>query len=363
MSSDAEHIMLTPSAVVHLFANAIQFEAAREMKRMKGLYVQGKDVAYAGKFYDVLRDEVGEASITLLVPGLIRTQLSNNEVIEVVGFLQRRVQSKGARVELLFEVTEVLARNRPSFQEADIRAFEVLQRKRDAGYLDVDGFIKRQLLEGAKVRIDVLVGKTGIIHSDISAQLKDAAGFYDLRFVPINLSQEREIIQAFETQEADIVAIARGGGDRMEIFDSPELAAAAVELSSYFITALGHTQDTPLLQKVADKAFNTPTALGQHLNDLYQQVMEERSRSMAGLIESVTQQLKPMYEKQIENLQKEFENKELAYQHQARVLQERMDQAATPARSALHWGWVLLIFAIGLAIGGIIIYLLFHTNN
>jgi exonuclease VII large subunit len=45
----------------------------------------------------------------------------------------------------------------------------------------------------------------------------------------------------------------QGGGESLEIFDNPEIAEAALSLSTYFITALGHKDNVPLLQKVADK--------------------------------------------------------------------------------------------------------------
>jgi exodeoxyribonuclease VII large subunit len=49
----------------------------------------------------------------------------------------------------------------------------------------------------------------------------------------------------------------------MEVFDSPVLAAYCLELASYFVTAIGHKEDSSLLQRIADKAFITPTALGR----------------------------------------------------------------------------------------------------
>jgi hypothetical protein len=351
----------TPAALVHLFANSISFDASREMKRVKGLYVQGKDLVYAGKYYDVLRDETGDASITFLVPAMFREQLTDGQIIEVVGFLQRRVVAKGARIELQLELTEILGQDKASFHPEEIKVFEILQRKRDAGYLDVDGFIKKQLLNNQPIQIKILVGKTGIIHSDISAQLKDAAGFYNIEFIPINLSHEEEIIEALQNVEADVIAIARGGGDRMEVFDKPSIAEAALTTNGYFITALGHAQDVPLLQKVADKAFNTPTALGQHLADLYNSTIEERSKSKAGLVDAVTKQLKPLYEKQIENLKVEFVNKETQYKHQQQLLEEKLliAQTVKPVQSKTNWVIICLVLILGVLIGAAIFFFLF----
>ncbi len=38
----------------------------------------------------------------------------------------------------------------------------------------------------------------------------------------------------------------------------------ALGLDSYFVTAIGHAQDVPLLEKIADKTFITPTAFAQY---------------------------------------------------------------------------------------------------
>jgi exodeoxyribonuclease VII large subunit len=333
---------------------SVPTDFAKDLKRVKGIYVQGKDMVYAGKYYDVLRDETGEASITLLVPALLREQLQNNQVIELIGFLQKRVQAKGARIDLQLEIMEIIGQAQAAFNEDELKAFEVLQKKRDAGYLDVDGFIKNRILNEQKVSIKILVGKTGIIHSDIKEQLKDAIGFYDIEFIGINLSNENEIIEALQNTEADVIAIARGGGDRMEIFDKPAIAEVAINLSAYFITALGHAQDVPLLQKVADKAFTTPTAFGQHLVDLFNHTIEERSKSKAGIIDAVTKSLKPLYEKQIQNLKEEAANKEKNWLSEKQLLEDRVKlaQEAQPQVKGTNWALVALLILLGIA-GGI----------
>ncbi len=61
----------------------------------------------------------------------------------------------------------------------------------------------------------------------------------------------------------------------MEVFNKPSLTEQALSLKCFFVTAIGHKEDTSLLQKVADKAFITPTALGQYVNEIYNQTIEE----------------------------------------------------------------------------------------
>jgi hypothetical protein len=52
--------------------------------------------------------------------------------------------------------------------------------------------------------------------------------------------------------------------------------------------------------KVADKAFITSTALGQYLNDIYNETHEQLQNSKAKLIDDISRQFKANYDKQIQ---------------------------------------------------------------
>jgi exodeoxyribonuclease VII large subunit len=103
----------------------------------------------------------------------------------------------------------------------------------------------------------------------------------------------------------------------LEGLDSPAIAEASLTLTSPFVTAIGHEQDTPLIQKVADKSFITPTAFGQYLNDAYNNTVHQLENSRAKLVDDVRKQLEANYSKQIQNLnekalnEQELKNKEL----------------------------------------------------
>ena len=73
-------------------------------------------------------------------------------------------------------------------------------------------------------------------------------------------------------------------------------------LRSIFVTAIGHSDDEPLLQKVADKAFITPTSLGQYLYDTYVSSLEERSNSKARLITDITRQVELNFQHEVNDL-------------------------------------------------------------
>jgi len=115
--------------------------------------------------------------------------------------------------------------------------------------------------------------------------------------------------------------------------DKPEIAKASLNLKPYFITAIGHEQNVPLLQKVADKSFITPTALGQYFREIYNLTIEQLQNSKAELVNNISKQLEGAYRKQIENLedkianQKEISNKEAEFYKQ-QLFQANQDKAA-----------------------------------
>jgi exodeoxyribonuclease VII large subunit len=379
-------VVYNPSAIVNIFNNALNNEATRRIITVRGTYVPGKGQNYNGYYYDQLRDEASDASITLIVPALIRADLAAQQTIECLAYLTKKVQANGARIELQLNITELLHQKESQFTPEQIKAFNILQRKAKDGYKDVDAFIKTKIIKNEPIRIIILIGKTGIIDSDIKHQLEEAISFYDFRFERINLTSEKDIIDAlyYYQEEADLLIVSRGGGDRLEIFNKPDIAEAALQLNCYFVTAIGHQQDNTLLQKVADKAFITPTALGQYFNDMYNRTVEELQSSKAKLVEDITKQLEANYNKQIQNLEehlkaaeelhtKSAQNTETLYkkemdlltsqlaatsqQHQQqmkelqRIKDEKQWLAKEQINTIIYWVLIIIALIIGIIIG------------
>jgi exodeoxyribonuclease VII large subunit len=310
MDGVTEDISYTPASLLHVFNSALAPSATKKIILLKGIYVAGKGVTYAGFFYDTLRDETTEAVLTLVVPALLRNELVHGKTIEFYGYITRRVVLNGGRIEVHAVMTQLVQQTLGRFSEKEIKAVEVLQRKTALGYGDVDNFLKGHIVDDKQVSIRILIGKTAIIDSDINHALSDAVGFYSITFERINLSVEAEIIQSLERfndrKMNDLLVLSRGGGEGVEVFNSPGLAEACLGLEPLFVTAIGHKDDNPLVQKVADKAFITPTAFGQYLNKVYNETVEELQHSKARLVESVTVQLKAQYEKQVSSLEEKM---------------------------------------------------------
>ena len=330
-------VSYNPSSLVNIFNNALTTEATRKIFRVKGMYLAGKGISYSGVYYDTLKDEASDATITLLVPSLMRATLVHMQTIECMGYLTKRVQLVGARIELQVNIVELLAQTESKYSEEQIKGFEILQKKVDLGYRDVDSFIKTKILKGEPIKVTIVIGRTGIIDSDIKHQLGEAIGFYEFAFVRVSLTSETEISKALNTyQDTDILVISRGGGDNLEIFDKSLIAEVALHIEPYFITAIGHKENSPLLQKVADKSFITPTALGQYFNNIYNETIEQLQNSKAKLVADITTQLTANYDKQLQNLSeklkqtedlhaKSIETSTSLYQRELEMLKQQID--------------------------------------
>jgi len=308
-------ITYSPAAVLNLFNNSISINQTKRIVQLKGIYVQGKGNQYNGYYYDTFRDEASDAAITILVPPLIRNELQPNKTVTVNGFVTRRVINTSGSIQIQLTVTDLVEQTQNKYNDEDLKKIELMQRKAVTGYRDVYSWLKEKIIQDEQFKIGVIIGKTGIIDNDIKHQMRESIGFYNLSFHRISLSSEEEIITTLDRLENEnygLIAISRGGGDNLEIFNRPAIAEKAAGLGALFVTAIGHKDDNTLLQKVADKAFITPSELGQFLNDAYNHTVEELENSKAKLIESVKTQLTANYQKQIDNLNEKLKaNEEL----------------------------------------------------
>ncbi len=362
-------LIYSPAAVLNLFNNSIAVSQSKKLIPLKGVFLQGKGGNYNGFYYDTLRDEASDAQITIIVPALIRNELQANKTVTVNGFITKRVVNNASRIDIQFTVTDLVAQVQNKYSDEDLKRITLQQEKAAAGYRDVDSYIKNKIIKAEPFRIAIIIGKTGIIDSDIKHQLKESIAFYDLHFSRISLSSESEIIQALQVldnQNFDLIALSRGGGENLEIFNKSAIAATANQLRALFLTAIGHKEDNTLLQRVADKAFITPTAFGQYLNEIYNETVAELQQSRAQLVESVKKQLEAGYDKEITNLKTQLQNVEAlknqsaadmekVQQERQKVYEERIRnyevKVAELEKKTINWTAIIIAVIIGLIVG------------
>lgn len=345
-------LVYSPAAVLNLFNNSLNVAQSKKLIQLRGVFQPGKGGNYAGYYYDSLRDEASDAQLTVCVPALIRNDLQANKTVTLNGFITRRVVNNASRIEVQLTVTDLVAQVQSKYSDEDVKRIALQQAKAAAGFRDVAGFIKAEIIANASFRIGVIIGRSAIIDQDISHQLRESVAFYQLSFHRVSLTSEKEIIEAMRRLDQEcyeIIVVSRGGGENLEIFNKTAIAEQALKLKALLVTAIGHKEDVTLLQQVADKAFITPSELGQFLNDTYNQTVEELQHSRAQLVDSVTKQLTAAYQKEIENakqskadLQKVYEEKQQLYELRITELEKRG-----------NFNWLIAVIAVilGIAIG------------
>jgi exodeoxyribonuclease VII large subunit len=298
----------SPSAIVNIIQNFFALPQEKKLIILKGVYLQKGTMNYSGYWYDELKDESSDNTIKLLVPDLVRNQLTNNKTIEVICFITKKADKKG-NISVMATITDLLNQTQNKYNDEEIKAIEIQQQKSQMGYRDLDSFIKKSIYDNQKLIIKVLYGKNAIVDKDIIHQMSEAVALYDISFIPTTITSVTDIISTlknYNNDQVDIIAITRGGGDEMQILNKPDLSVYCLTLKPYFVTAVEHKVNNPLLEKIADKHFITPTAFGQYLKEIYNNTVEDFESSKAKLAESVTKQLKANFDKQIENLNQQL---------------------------------------------------------
>ena len=209
-----------------------------------------------------LRDPVAAVSVRVVCP---RTVLEASDP----------APAEGARVVVWAKPEFNPARGTFSLSAIEIRAVGIgqllarLEQLRTA--LAAEGLFARE----RKRRLPFLPGRVGLICGRDSAAERDVlqnaarrwpAVQFTTRQVPVQGNQAvPEIIDALHKLDADpavqVIIIARGGGSIEDLlpFSDEDLVRAVAACSTPVVSAIGHEQDAPLLDYVADVRASTPT--------------------------------------------------------------------------------------------------------
>ncbi|HCD6631488.1 exodeoxyribonuclease VII large subunit [Pseudomonas aeruginosa] len=156
----------------------------------------------------------------------------------------------------------------------------------------------------------VAILATGTAWNDLTTAANPLPVFERCRRVETNFVKPEQFLKDLAEVCWDpaiqVLVIARGGGGGLEIIgDSPEVAAALLASRRPFYTALGHDDNVMLLDKHADRAFSTPSILGQVLAETARslterQGLEERLSQSIQENESLREQLRKANERLVQ---------------------------------------------------------------
>ena len=162
--------IFSPASIVAIFNAATVIKEEKRIIQVRGIFKKSGTASYGGFFYNRLKDEASDYSITLITSALMYHQLNHNKTIEFNGFITRRLDKQG-RIELNINLVELLDERVNKFSEEDIKKISLISKKIEAGFKDLDSYIKNSLFNERKLVIKVIMGKSGIIDADINGAL------------------------------------------------------------------------------------------------------------------------------------------------------------------------------------------------
>lgn len=280
MGVASPQIVYTPDAVIDIVAESLKPTLPVTPFLMKGLYKQTNTTLYDGYYYGRLHSTTGGYEITVRVPEKIQPAPMNGEHYVFSGYLTKRPKKKG-HVDLIFSVTAVEGREPQEFT----RIISIYQQKARRGYRDVAALIRHKIISGERLRIVRLYGNNAIVDKDVEAVLNqtepEIVECYDFTDCRVSMGSPSDIekeLQKLDQEEYDLIALLRGGGSNLSVFDDLTLVTAASALKTPLVTGIGHEVDKPLIQEIADRSYSTPSAFGYFLRDIAITALTERGQ-------------------------------------------------------------------------------------
>lgn len=312
MSEEIKYEVYSPASVIGIFNNALKLPVTVNLIYLKGRYSYGMGKAYSNYYYDHLYSESDNSSIGVKISGLLRSKIVNNDIYTLKGFIEKRI--KNSSIELVFVVDDIVSQEEKTISEEDLKRYDLIQKKLEKGSQDLETFVRDKILKGEKIRIANIYGHNAIVQKDFSEGLDVSFQEFEITEYTCNITSSTSIAAKLEEltlSNFDIIALVRGGGDKQsfEAFNDLLLAEKFLSLKPITITALGHTVDETLLDKLADKRYHLPHDYGASLNAIINKLKEEKSNSRALLIEEVKKDVSKQFVEQVKTLSEQLVNK------------------------------------------------------
>jgi exodeoxyribonuclease VII large subunit len=249
--------------------------------RLGTAWVEGEITQWGvsgGNVYGKLKDLEAEATIGFTIWSSVRSKLPDDlkQGDRVVALLKPNYRVKGGTLSMqVFEMRHVGI--------GDL--LERLERLRRT--LAAEGLFapdRKKPLPFLPHCIGLVTGKDSDAEKDVlrNAQLRWPSVAFRVRHAAVQgdraVGEVVAAIQALDADpEVDVIIVARGGGDfqNLLVFSDESLVRAAAACTTPLVSAIGHENDRPLLDDVADLRASTPTDAAKRV---VPDVAEELSR-------------------------------------------------------------------------------------
>lgn len=251
------------------------------IERLGAVWVEGEITQWGvsgGTVYGKLKDLEVDATVSFTVWSSVRSRVPADlgQGARVVALVKPNYWVKGGTLTM-----QVLEMRHVGLGDLLERLERLRQKLRAEGLFDVS---RKRALPFLPSVIGLVTGKDSDAEKDVlrNAQLRWPA--VEFRVAHAAVQGDRavtEVISAIRRLDADpevdVIIVARGGGDfqNLLVFSDEALVRAASEATTPLVSAIGHENDRPLLDDVADLRASTPTDAAKRV---VPDVAEEMSR-------------------------------------------------------------------------------------
>lgn len=272
--------MYTPTTIGLEFDIAIKkLTATRAIIEITGIYSQGPGVCYRGSYYDSIIDTKNDKkSSTILISAGKRVLLEQGKVCKLRCLTKYDV--KDDLPELILKVEDIISSNLINQQinldskspERTRRQSEILQKHaKDKRNLSLS---LKELIKQKRLPAIALVQSEGNdTRADIVGALGEHLNKYILQDFFVNMRNEKEVIKILREIDAknhfNLIGLFREGGkiEKFSVYESLEAGDVIVDLGTLFVTAIGHAENEPFIQRISSRSFITPNDFGYYLKE------------------------------------------------------------------------------------------------
>lgn len=276
---------------------------------MQGIFIPGKGQVYQGYCFDCIKDASSNSYLSIKIPFNLRSQLKSESLINVAGVLNYNVQNAYSAIQLTLEVTWAETVQTNVVTKEDVRKNELLLMKNKSKGKNVDTILESILYEDKRPIIGLIIAETAITETDFNRGL-NAAAKEKVQFVRMRCSFARpadliNMLKQQDTKGYDAIALVRGGGGEKGwgALDNLDVLQTIVQMKTPTISAVGHPDEKAFIKKIVDKEVDVPFALGSYFSNMVNEVVEQRAKSKAALVNEVKKQ----YEQQLLETRKQNE--------------------------------------------------------
>ncbi|CAH8296093.1 exonuclease VII large subunit [Mariniflexile fucanivorans] len=261
---------ITISTLLSLYANSLSSTMDSDLIVVEGFFSNNNNKLYGQYYYDEIVSKEKQHKITIQITHNLKSKLTTGNYYNFQGYISRgQSLDNDSRLKVYFRVTKILE-HKEEVQLISKAEYNIVQARFERDFPLITDILSEKVQQGQKPILDVITGVQSTSRDDYLGQLPDYI-YYEIRHYKCNLSTKDELLKFLSSNDfsnTDLLIILRGGGSGLEVFNEIDLCKKAIELPIPFITGIGHDADKTLLEKVADRGFSTPTAVGSFLQSI-----------------------------------------------------------------------------------------------